>query len=253
MKKVFGLIGQSLSHSFSKEYFTKKFTALHLSEYVYELWELRDLQNIRGFIESKENVAGFNITIPYKTEIIKYLDIISEEVQEINACNCVHIKNNQWIGYNTDWWGFYKMIENKLEKHHLSAMILGTGGAAKAVAYALEKSGISYVYVSRQKKIFSNVAVLTYDELVLEHFIEHTLIVNTTPVGMYPNVNELPSIPIDFINEKHFVIDLIYNPEKTRLLKEAQKRGARILNGLEMLYLQAEKSWYIWQELNEKE
>lgn len=253
MKKVFGLIGQSLSHSFSKEYFTKKFTALHLSEYVYELWELKDLQSIRSFIKSKENVIGFNVTIPYKTEIIRYLDNISDDVKKINACNCVHIKNQQWIGYNTDWWGFYKMIENKLEKHHSSAMILGTGGAAKAVAYALEKSGISYVYVSRQKKLSSNVEVLTYDELLSEHFMKHRLIINTTPLGMYPNVDTLPPIPIDFINEKNFVIDLIYNPKETLLLQEAQKRGAKVLNGLEMLYLQAEKSWYIWQELNEKE
>ncbi len=252
MKKVFGLIGHSLSHSFSKEYFTKKFIALHLSDYVYELWELKDLQNVRSFIKSKENVVGFNVTIPYKTEMIKYLDSISEEVKKINACNCVHIKNQQWIGYNTDWCGFYKMIENKLEKHHLSAMILGTGGAARAVAYALEKLSIQFVYVSRQKKLSSNVEVLTYDELLSDHFIKHRLIINTTPLGMYPNVNTLPPIPIDFINEKHFVIDLIYNPEETPLLREAQKRGAKVLNGLEMLYLQAEKSWYIWQELNEK-
>ncbi|GIV26719.1 MAG: shikimate 5-dehydrogenase [Bacteroidia bacterium] len=252
MKKVFGLVGHSLSHSFSKQYFTNKFNTLQLSDYVYELWELKDLKNIREFIHSQGNVVGFNVTIPYKTEIINYLDIITEEVKNINACNCVFVKDNQWIGYNTDWWGFLKMIENKLDKHYTSAMILGTGGASKAVAYALEKLGIQYIFVSRNEHPTSS-NVLSYNELVPEIFDQFTLIINTTPVGMYPDVEDIPPIPINFINEKHFVIDLIYNPEETKLLHEAKQRGSKILNGFEMLYLQAEKSWYIWQELNENE
>lgn len=249
MQVIFGLIGEKLSHSFSKEYFSQKFQQLQLHNYSYELWEMNTLNNIREFILNKKNVRGFNITIPYKQEIIKYLDKFSEDVVQIEACNCVLIKNNLWIGYNTDWWGFLKMIENKLEPHHSGAMILGTGGAAKAVGYALKKIQIPFVYVTRNNTSFSDNIIL-YEQLSSSDFQKYPIIINATPLGMYPNINTMPPLPINFIYEKNFLIDLIYNPEKTLLLQKAEKRGAKILNGLEMLHLQAEKSWYIWQESN---
>lgn len=247
MPTIFGLIGKTLSHSFSKAYFTSKFQHLRLYDFSYELWEIECLNTIRSFIQQKKYVRGFNITIPYKEEIIKYLDVVSDEVLHIGACNCVHIQKDVWIGYNTDWWGFVKMIENKLEPHHTAALILGTGGAAKAIAYGLQKLQIDYLFVSRQIKN-TLTPCITYTELTHKHFEEYPIIINTTPLGMYPNIHVRPAIPMDFIDEKNFVIDINYNPLKTQLLMEAEKHQAKILNGLEMLYLQAEKSWYIWQK-----
>jgi shikimate dehydrogenase len=246
-----GLIGKKLSHSFSKQYFEKKFDSLKIRNFTYDLWEIDNLKNIRKFIENKKNVLGFNITIPYKTEIIEYLDIVSDEVKGIGACNCVLIKNNQWIGFNTDWWGFMKMIENKLEPHHHAAIILGTGGSAKAVSYALKKLHIPFIFVSRKFQPHLSNQCITYDQLHPQYFSEYPIIINTTPLGMFPDTSSMPPIPINFIYEKNFVIDIIYNPKKTLLLQKAEEKKAKILNGLEMLYLQAEKSWYIWQEIND--
>lgn len=246
MKNVYGLIGKKLSHSFSYEYFTKKFQSENLKDCTYELWELDSLDGIKNFFNEKKFVKGFNVTIPYKEEILFYLDELNEEVKMIGACNCVKIVNGQWIGYNTDWWGFLKMIENKLESYHSAAMILGTGGSAKAVSYALEQLKIPNIFVSRKYGLSEK--IILYDELKQEHFEQYNIIINTTPVGMYPEVNNFPPIPINFIYENNFVIDIIYNPEKTLLLQKAEEKGAKILNGLEMLYLQAEKSWEIWQE-----
>ncbi len=250
IKNQYGLIGKKLLHAFSQKYFLEKFNHAQLSDYSYELWEIETLEDIRTFIFNKKNVRGFNVTIPYKEAIIKYLDDVSEEVIQIRACNCVHIKDNRWIGYNTDWWGFLKMIENKLESHHNAAMILGTGGSAKAVAYALKKLKLPFIWVSRDANKDLNTKCIAYEFLDKIHFEKYSVVVNTTPLGMYPAVNIMPEIPINFIDRKNFVIDLIYNPEKTLLLQKAEERGARILSGREMLYLQAEKSWYIWQEIN---
>lgn len=252
MESKFGLVGKKLLHSFSKKFFDEKFKVLNLSGFSYELWEVEHLEYIKEFIAAQKNVKGFNVTIPFKEEIIRYLDETSEDVKVIGACNCVVIDNDKWIGCNTDWWGFLKMIEGKIAPHHNAAMILGTGGAAKAVAYALDKLNVNYMYISRGSNKVMNKPILKYEELTRQHFEEYSIIINTTPVGMYPVVNSAPNIPIDFINEKNFVIDIIYNPEKTPLLEEAEKRGAKILNGLEMLYLQAEKSWCIWQGLDNK-
>lgn len=249
MENIYGLIGRSLKHSFSKYFFEKKFSELNLMNFKYELWEVDDLKNIKSFIDEKKDVKGFNITIPYKEEIIGYVDGLSDEVKIIGACNCVKINNGKWWAYNTDWWGFLKMIESKLEKHHTAAMILGSGGSAKAVAYALNHLEMPYVFISRHGVMHENnsKSFVLYNDLNQFHFKAFPVIINTTPLGMYPDVNIAPPINIDFIDEKNFVIDLIYNPSKTLLLKESEKRGAKVLNGLEMLYLQAEKSWYIWQ------
>lgn len=248
MENKFGLIGKKLSHSFSKFFFEKKFKESGLTDFSYELWEMNELTDIKKFIAEKKYVKGFNITIPFKEEILNYLDEKSDEVKAIGACNCVLVSDTgKWIGYNTDWWGFFKMIENKIERKHKGAVILGTGGAAKAVAYALNKLNLPFVFISRKKQNHNQFKYMQYIELNKSIVETFPVIINTTPIGMYPDVNNMPDIPIDFIDEKKFVIDLIYNPEKTFLLKEAEKRGAKILNGLEMLYLQAEKSWYIWQ------
>jgi shikimate dehydrogenase len=240
-----GLIGKKLSHSFSKKYFEEKFQKYQISNYSYNLWELESLNNIQEFILQQKNVLGFNVTIPYKVEILNYVDEIFDEVKYIGACNCVSINNSKWTAYNTDWWGFLKMIENKLQDFPDFAIILGTGGAAKAVKYALDKLQIKSIFVSRHPKNDDN--VITYSQLHSQFFQQNVLLINTTPLGMYPDILSIPPIDLNLLNKNTFVIDLIYNPEKTLLLQEAEKKGCKILNGIEMLHLQAEKSWEIWQ------
>ncbi|MFK5958132.1 MAG: shikimate dehydrogenase [Lutibacter sp.] len=240
----FGLIGKNISYSFSKKYFTEKFKNLSLNSYRYTNYDLPEIEEFPFVIYQREDeFKGFNVTIPYKQSIIKYLDDIDADAQKIGAVNTIKItKENKIIGYNTDVYGFQKSLEPLLLKHHKKALILGTGGASKAVAFALSKLGIKYEFVSR------SVAENTYLYSILNQQImeEYTIIINCTPLGTFPNVGETPNIPYEFITNKHLLFDLIYNPSETKFLKEGKKRGAIIKNGLEMLELQAEKSWEIW-------
>ncbi len=238
----FGLVGKTLGHSFSKHYFEEKFRKEGLN-YTFENFELSSIEEIQG-VFSIPDLKGFSVTIPYKEQIISYLDSLSEEAKVIGAVNCVRIsEDGQRIGYNTDVFGFHQMIKPFLTNEHERAMILGTGGASKAVAYVLKNIGLDVIWISRnplKEKEFS------YDA-VNEHMLRACkVIVNCTPVGTFPDIDECVSFPFDYLTDKHLCIDLIYNPEETRFLKESGLRGATTLNGLSMLKEQANKAWEIW-------
>ena len=239
--KQYGLIGKTLDHSFSKSYFENKFITEHIQHATYSNFPLESIEEFKLLIK-KKTFSGLNITIPYKTSIIPFLDELSDEAKSISAVNTIHFKNDKLIGYNTDYIGFLNAIKPFLIKTMEQALILGTGGASKAVVFALKKIGIKCLCVSR----VPNEQQLNYDqlnELVLKH---HLLIVNTTPLGTSPNINECPNIPYQYITEKHLLVDLVYNPEETLFLKKGRKNLANILNGKSMLIHQAEEAWKIW-------
>ncbi len=240
--KRYGLIGKTLKHSFSKDYFTQKFIEKDLSDCSYDNFELPTIDLLPDTLQRSPDLNGFNITIPYKEAIIPYLDFKNEIVEEIGACNCVKITNGKLYGYNTDVVGFKESLLKFLQPPHTHALVLGTGGAAKAVKYVLQQLNIKYLTVSRQA---TNQSVL-YEDVDEKMIRKHTLIINTTPVGMYPGVEAAPAIPYQYITTNHLLYDLIYNPTETRFLQQGKNRGAVICNGYEMLLLQAEESWRIW-------
>lgn len=239
-----GLIGKSLSHSFSKLYFEEKFHRENIRNFSYELFELPDIQQITDFIRQHPNLVGFNVTIPYKQAIIPYLDGLSEEASAVGAVNTVVIQriDDQIItkGYNTDTIGFSKSLKDITIPE--CAFVLGTGGAASAVTFVLERRGCRCTAVSRDPK-----RGLPYSELTPEIVAAHKLIVNCTPLGTYPNINEKPDIPYEGLSGEHFLYDLVYNPSETAFLREGSLRGAKTMNGLVMLHAQAEAAWKIWQ------
>jgi len=254
----FGLIGYPLTHSFSKEYFTKKFEKEGLKDHVYELFSLPNLSDLPELITSEPDLCGLNVTIPHKIGVMFYMDKVDAAAKEIDAINCIKIVNHKPVesffsgnfssmkvrleGYNTDAYAFEKSLRPLLKKYHKKALILGNGGAARAVSYVLRKLDISYKFVSRRalKK------QIIYKALNKNLISEHLLIINTTPVGMSPDINGVPAIPYEYLTDKHLLYDLIYNPEETGFLIQGKTYGATIKNGLEMLHLQAEKSWEIW-------
>ncbi len=240
----FGLIGKDISYSFSKKYFTEKFQKLGLNTYKYNNYDIPEIEEFPFIIyQQEEQFQGFSVTIPYKQSIMKYLDEVDADAQKIGAVNTIKVtEDNRLIGYNTDVYGFRKSIEPLLQKHHKKALILGTGGASKAVASVLEKLEIEYDFVSRNVSENS----LLYSMLTKEIIEEYTVIINCTPQGTHPNIEDAPNIPYQFITDKHVLFDLIYNPSETKFLQEGKKKGAIIKNGFEMLELQAEKSWEIW-------
>ncbi|MBK6276450.1 MAG: shikimate dehydrogenase [Saprospirales bacterium] len=240
--KQFGLIGYPLSHSFSKGYFAEKFAKENIVDCKYDVFPLEKIEDFVELCNDKKNLIGLNVTIPYKEKIIPFLDELDETAANIGAVNTIKFSNGKEIGYNSDAYGFEMSLKPLLKQHHTKALILGTGGASKAVEYVLRKLGISFQYVSRNK----NEKAISYEELN-EAIIQHSkLIINTTPIGMYPNIDTAPDIPYNFITDKHLLYDLIYNPEETLFLKKGKEKGAQTKNGLEMLYLQAERSWEIW-------
>ncbi len=240
----FGLLGHPLSHSFSKTYFEKKFKDLDLSGYAYTLFDIKNAEDLASFKSSNPFLSGLNVTIPYKEKVLPYLDGISEAARSIGAVNTIKIMNGQWFGHNTDADGFKDSLIKWLAPFPQTAIILGNGGASKAVQFVLNELEISFKVVSRS----ASVNTIPYHEIT-QVLVEKTdLIINTTPMGMYPNTELTPDFPMDFLNEQHVVYDLIYNPEQTLFLKLANKQGCKVKNGLEMLYLQAEKSWEIWQK-----
>jgi len=246
-KRLFGLIGQSLSHSFSKDYFTEKFLVENIDA-EYQNFELPNLEHFKEFILDNSTLFGLNVTIPYKEKIIPYLNEVNNEAASIGAVNCIKIdsRSNRLIGFNTDVFGFSQSIKPFLESGHTKALILGKGGASKAVIYVLKNLGIDCFFAVREKQQNSTNTFL-YEELNADIIAQIPLIVNTTPLGTFPNINAIPPIPTSSLCSKHFVIDLIYNPAETLLLKMAREQGACTLNGLSMLKIQAEKSWEIWQ------
>ena len=240
--KIFGLIGKNIDYSFSRSYFKEKFEVNKL-DYSYNNF---DLKTIDLFTELKENCkafSGFNVTTPYKEVILPYLDYIDKEAKKIGAVNTIKIKNNQLIGYNTDHYGFKESIIKHLEPHHKTALILGTGGASKAVAYVLRELGINFEHVSRAK---SPDVKHTYNTLTSNEIESNKLIINCTPLGTYPKIEKYPEISYDQLDKRHLLFDLIYNPAETIFLKNGKLKGAKGINGLEMLINQAEKSWEIW-------
>ncbi len=241
--REFGLLGKQLSHSFSKIYFEEKFERLSISDVCYQLFEIDQIDLLPDLLLAHPNLKGLNVTIPYKQTVIALLDDLSEEARNIGAVNCIKITPNGIIGFNTDAFGFQQSIKPFLEPSHDRALIFGTGGASQAVKYVLEKIGIQPLFVSQNPKEPNCISYKQVNEAVLKH---HKLIVNTTPLGMYPNIETCIDIPFQFINESHFVVDLVYNPLETVLIKSAKNQGALVLNGLSMLHQQAEKSWEIW-------
>ncbi len=243
--KILGLIGYPLTHSFSKQYFTKKFQKEKITNYVYLNFELSDIKQLPNLIKNTPRLTGLNVTIPYKEQVLDYVDELSPEVKAVGAANTllIHPVSKHITAYNTDIYGFKHSLLPCLKPRHRKALILGTGGAAKAVAYTLQQLQIEYIMVSRHPV---NDRQLTYNELTGDIVKTCLLVINTTPVGQYPDVEKYPSFPYNFITAKHLFYDLIYNPPETKFLHLARQKGANVCNGLEMLHLQAEKSWQIW-------
>jgi shikimate dehydrogenase len=238
----YGLIGENLTHSFSKAYFTQKFTEKGIDA-LYENIELGSIEDVRSVL--LQDYRGCNVTMPYKEAIIPFLDELSAEAKLVNAVNTIEFKEGKTIGHNTDVFGFKQMIKPFFKSHHERAMIIGTGGASKAVAHVLEELGANVIYISRNPKGDNQFAYTDINENMIKF---NGIIVNTTPLGMFPKINEAVQLPYEFMNEKHLAIDLIYNPAETLFLKNAKRQGAWVLNGQTMLHQQAEKSWGIWGE-----
>lgn len=239
--KQFGLIGRDIAYSFSDKYFSEKFQTEKLKDVSYQIFDLENISQVKKLF-SNPNLKGFNVTIPYKEQIIEYLDELSPEAQKIGAVNCVNIVDGKKIGHNTDCFGFEFSLRPLLKEHHQKALVFGDGGAAKAIKYVLEKLNIPYLVITRNGSI-------RYQDLNQEIMSSHTVLINCTPVGTYPNLDEALPIPFQFIHSGHLVVDLIYNPPKTQFLKLAEQNNATLKNGFEMLKLQADKSWEIWNEL----
>lgn len=238
----FGLIGKSLGHSFSKQYFEEKFQKEGLN-HTFENFELSAIEEVK-LVFSIPDLKGLSVTIPYKEQIIPFLDSLSEEAQAIGAVNCVRISGEgEKTGYNTDAFGFHQMIKPFLTNDHERALILGTGGASKAVAYVLKKIGLDVLWVSRNPKEEKEFAYKDINEHMLRAC---KIIVNCTPVGTFPDVDDCIPFPFEYLTEKHLCVDLIYNPEESRFLKESRLHQATTLNGFSMLKEQANKAWEIW-------
>ena len=243
--RQFGLIGRNISYSFSKSYFADKFINENIVDAVYNVFDLQQIDEVEK-VFATEGLVGFNVTIPYKQEIIPFLDELSPEAKTIGAVNTVLIKNGKRIGHNTDCYGFHHSILPLLDSHHKKALVLGNGGAAKAVFYILDELNIAYKIVSRTT--LEN--QFTYDDLDKEIISQHQIIINCSPVGTFPNIEDAPLLPYQFVSEKHLLYDLIYNPPVTKFLENGQNNGAKIKNGHEMLVLQAEKAWKIWNKVD---
>ena len=243
----YGLIGFPLSHSFSKKFFIEKFKNENINNVVYENFELKDLEELRLLIKNNSELKGLNVTIPYKEKALDYMDEIDNNASNIGAINVIKIVDNKLVGFNSDYLAFKDTLRKWLKTDFQSkALILGTGGSSRAVSQALIDLNIDHNFVSRNKK--NN--YLIYDDLHKKSnlFLDYNLIINSTPLGMHPKMDSYPEIPYELISEKHYLYDLIYNPEKTKFLKKGEEKGAKTKNGLEMLYLQAELSWNYWNK-----
>lgn len=246
--RKFGLIGFPLSHSFSKKFFSEKFDREGISGCEYELYPIEHISRFKELITDIEGLNGLNVTIPYKLDVMPYLNEIDEAALAIGAVNCVHItKGNDGPflkGYNTDAYGFEESLKPMLEEGTYKALIFGDGGAAKAVKYVLNKMQIPYLVVSRRQTETG----LVYEQVTEELLQEYRILINTTPLGMSPDYDSAPDIPYSSLTEAHLAYDLVYNPEETTFLRKAKQQGSKVKNGLEMLYLQAERSWQIWNQ-----
>jgi len=243
--KLYGLIGRNINYSFSPTYFKNKFKNLNLKKYQYQIFNLENIEDFVTLINDEKKLKGVNVTIPYKENIIPYLDNLNKHAKKIGAVNTIKIsKTGKKKGYNTDYIGFKKSLKPLLNKTHQKALILGTGGASKAVAYALKKLNIEYNFVSRNP----TESQYSYSDLNTAIFNEYQIIINTTPIGTYPDIDQAPDLDYLLFTPQYIAYDLVYNPEETKFLNLAKQNGATIKNGYEMLELQAEKAWKIWNE-----
>lgn len=247
MTKEYGLVGHPLGHSFSAAFFTDKFNAEGIDA-VYHNFDLPSIEEIKTLCQTHQDLCGFNVTIPYKQAIIPYLDVMSEEAQRIGAVNVVRVVRNEHgdvhlEGYNSDIIGFCQSLSPLLSSDHQKALVLGTGGASKAIVHGLRQLGISSILVSRTAKD----GVIAYEDLTPEVMQTHLLVVNCSPLGMFPKVDAAPNIPYELLTHKHICYDLVYNPEETLFMKRSAAQGAVVKNGLEMLHRQALAAWEMWQ------
>ncbi len=240
--KRYGLIGFPLTHSLSQQYFTQKFIDQGIEDCVYERFSIPSIGDLHNILKTHPDLCGFNITIPYKKDVLAFLTERSKAVEEVGACNCVKIIDGQLIGYNTDVIGFENSLIPFLKPTHNKALVLGTGGAALAIVYVLQKLGIDFSYVSRN----ATSRQLAYNDLDASVMASHTLIINTTPLGMFPNIEACPAIPYDLLTPEHHLFDLTYNPALSTFLAKGMQMGATIQNGQQMFVEQAEQSWRIW-------
>jgi shikimate dehydrogenase len=242
--REFGVIGITLKHSFSPKYFAEKFEKEGIKDASYHPFEIHSIGDIQSLLQ-KPNIKGLNVTLPYKEQVLPYLTSIDNAAAKIGAVNTIKVENGEATGYNTDYYGFKISLENWIGTAKLSeikALVLGSGGASKAVVAALTDLQIPYLYVSSSNKE----GAISYNDITKEVLNEYQLVINTTPLGMFPNVDEAPAIPYQYLTESHYLYDLIYNPEVTKFLKNGEEAGAQTINGYEMLVIQAEKSWEIW-------
>lgn len=245
--KRYGLIGFPLGHSFSKKYFTQKFESENLSDCSYELFPIPSINELPSLITSTPFLKGLNVTIPYKQQVLEYVTEKSDTVKDIGAANTIKIIDGELIAYNTDVIGFEKSFVNKLKPIHKKALVLGTGGSSKAVQFVLNKLGIEFLLISHSQQPSGN--IINYSMIDERIMHDHLVIINCTPVGMSPNNNEYPQLPYQFVSNQHYLFDLVYKPEKTMFLQKGEQKGAAIQNGYEMLIIQAEESWKIWNEV----
>jgi len=248
--RKFGLVGYPLGHSFSKKYFTEKFAKESISDCSYENFPLESVDEFPELINSNPDIFGLNVTIPYKTQILKYVDVKEPSIEKIGAVNVLKIKRVHNLitifGYNSDVTGIRDSIQPHINEKVKNAMILGTGGSSKAVSFALKNLGLALTLVSRDRKP----GTICYQDINSKILEQTDIIVNTTPLGMFPNPATRPDLNYDLLNERHILFDLVYNPEMTLFLKTGKERGCTIITGLKMLYTQAERSWEIWNDDN---
>lgn len=245
--KLYGLIGYPLGHSFSKQYFTEKFEREGISDSYFESFPIPTIEEFPQLLAANPQLLGLGVTIPYKEQVLQFVTEQSDEVKKIGATNSIKISGNKLIAYNTDIIGFEQSFCKRIESHHTKALVLGTGGASKAVQYVLEKLGIEFLIVTRQVVLNGN--SIHYDAIDQKIISEYTVIINCTPLGMHPNESTAPAIPYHLISPQHYLYDLVYKPAKTAFLKNGEERGATTENGYDMLLIQAEASWKIWNDL----
>lgn len=244
-QKQFGLIGRNIDYSFSKKYFQEKFSTEYFEGHTYENFDIQTIEEFTTIIKNNPNLKGLNVTIPYKETVVPFLNKLSKKATEIGAVNVIKIsKKGKLKGFNSDYYGFGKSLKSIVKPHHKKALILGTGGAAKAVSFALKMLKIDYTFVSRE----ASEKTIDYDRINETTFDNFQIIINCTPLGTSPNLDAFPPIPYDYFTKKHIAFDLIYNPEETIFLQKAKLKGATIKNGYEMLVFQAEKGWRIWNK-----
>ena len=244
--KIYGLIGYPLSHSFSQAYFSEKFKKENIHDCRFDLFPLEQIKTFSLFINQQQNLRGLAVTIPHKESILPFISELDEIAEEVNAVNCIAFNSSELKGYNTDVIGFEKSLQPLLKAHHNKAIVLGAGGASKAVTYVLKKMGIDFIIASRGE--IKNRQMISYENIDDDLINEYKLIINCTPIGQFPNVDDSISIPYNAVGKDHLFYDLIYNPTETQFLKSAKSKGAVIKNGIEMLELQAEENWRIWNQ-----